>query len=430
MEVRRSVYLWTVLLVIMLTVVNLQFAFAKKLVVASFYPIDKVSGWDGVVREFKKLHPEVTEIEVQVTSWNEYLPKLLTQIASGTAPDVVAVENTPFPEFVAKGVIRDITSYMEKTKGFSKKDFFSHLLDRYTVDGKIYGIPYDCQPQACLFYNKKLFDEAGVSHPNDTWRWEDLLKAAQKLTKKTGDRIAQYGFDPQGNWQYFVYTNGGYLVDNIKKPTKCVLDSSRAIGGVQFYVDLMYKYEVSPSPAMIQSSGATSTDLFLTGRIAMSYNGFWQAVEHPKQFKEMNAGLALAPAGPTGIRRYPTGGTAYCISSTSKEPDLAWDFITVYMGPLGHKAAYESATLGAIYPPAHIPSFNWYVSRPNLFIENIKVNGIGARYAIFAPFDARWPEISSRYITPEMDLILRNQKPVAPTMKSISEEVTKALQGK
>lgn len=100
------------------------------------------------------------------------------------------------------------------------------------------------------------------------------------------------------------------------------------------------------------------------------------------------------------------------------------------MGPVGHKAAYESATLGAIYPPAHIPSFNWYVSRPNPFIENIQVNGVGARYAIFSPFDGRWPEITSRHITPEMDLILRNEKPLAPTMKSISEQVTKALQSK
>lgn len=180
---KRSMYVWAVLLVFLLTVINLQTVYAKKLVVASFYPIDKVSGWEGVVKEFKKIHPEVTEIEVQVTSGDEYLPKLLTQIASGTAPDVIAVENTPFPEFVAKGVVKDVTSYMEKTKGFSKKDFFSHLLDRYTVNGKVYGIPYDCQPQACLFYNKKLFDEAGVAYPNDKWRWEDLLKAAQKLTK-------------------------------------------------------------------------------------------------------------------------------------------------------------------------------------------------------------------------------------------------------
>lgn len=395
----------------------------KKLVVASFYPIDKVSGWKGVVEIFKKKHPDV-DVEVQVTSGGEYLPKLLAQIASGTAPDVIGVENTWVPEFYEKNVMQDLTSYMMRTKGFTKKDFFPHLLKRYTIKGRVYGIPYDCQPVACLFYNKRLFQEAGIPFPNDSWRWDDLLNAAKKLTKAQGDRIIQYGFDPQGNWLYFVYTNGGFLVDKVDNPTKCLLGNAKAINGVKFYLDLMYKHKVSPSPAFIQSSGATPIDLFLTGRVAMSYGGFWTAVEHPKEFRDLNAGLVIAPAGPTGIRRYPTGGTMYTITRTSKIPEIAWDFITIWMGPEGHKAAYESAELGAIYPPAHIPSFKWYISQPNPFIENIQVNGEASKYAVFNPFHIRWSEISSRIVTPEMDLVLRNQKPVEETMKDIAEKVT------
>jgi multiple sugar transport system substrate-binding protein len=403
--------------------------FSKKLVIACWYNLADLGGWKEIVEAFKNKHPEVTEVEVQISSWDEFLPKILTQVASGTAPDVITVENQPFPEFVAKGVLKDLTDYLEKTKGFSKKDFFSHYIDRYSVKGRLYGIPWDCEPVACLFYNKKLFNEAGVAYPNDTWRWEQLLNAAQKLTKKQGDRVTQYGYDPEGNWQYFVYTNGGSLVDNIKEPTKCTLDSKRAIDGVQFYLDLMYKYGVSPSPAMLQASGATSVDLFLTGRVAMSYGGIWDAFFHPKEYNEM-AGLTIAPAGPTGIRGYPTGGTAWTICATSKEPDLAWDWITFFMGLEGFKIQFKGSYKGALDVPAYIPSCNWYLSQKDLYLENLVVNKIAARYAIFNPFDPRWPEIASRYINPEMDLILRNQKPVAPTMKDIALNVTKALQSK
>ena len=401
--------------------------FSKKLVISDFYDVPTYTpGWPKIVETFKNRHPEVTEIEFQAIPWDEYLPKILAQIASGTAPDIILVENTPFPAFYGKGVLKDLTEYAQKTKGFTTKDFFPHYIDRYSVNGRLYGIPWDCEPVACLFYNKKLFNEAGVAYPNDTWRWEQLLNAAQKLTKKQGDRVTQYGFDPQGNWQYFVYTNGGDLVDNVKKPTKCLLDSKRAIDGVQFYLDLMYKYGVSPSPAMLQASGATSVDLFATGKVAMSYGGIWDAGLHPDVYR--GQGLAIAPAGPTGIRKYPTGGTAWCISSTSKEPDLAWDFITFFLGLEGTKIDYEAGA--ALTDSANLKVENWILSLPNPIIENLVVNKIAARYAIFNPFDPRWPEIASRYINPEMDLILRNQKPVAPTMKDIALNVTKALQSK
>ncbi len=403
--------------------------FSKKLVIACWYQLADLGGWKGIIEEFKKKNPEVTEVEVQVTPWDDFLPKILTQIASGTAPDLITVENQPFPAFVGRGILRDLTDYMEKTKGFSKKDFFSHYIDRYSVEGRIYGIPWDCEPSACLFYNKKLFQEAGLSFPNDTWKWQQLLEAAQKLTKKQGDRVIQYGYDPQGNWKYFVYTNGGKLVDNIKKPTKCVLDSKRAIDGIQFYLDLMYKHQVTPSPAMLQASGASSVDLFLTGKVAMSQGGIWDAFFNPKEYNEI-AGLALAPAGPTGIRGYPTGGTAWTITKTAKEPDLAWKFITFFIGLDGFKVQFKDAYKGALDIPAYIPSYKWYISQKDLYLENLEVNGIASRYAIFDPFDPRWSEIQTRYIEPEMDLILRNQKSLVPTIKEITLNVTKALQGK
>lgn len=422
-------YLVVFLIGVFLTSLFATPGFSKKLVIACWYNLADLGGWKEIVEEFQKKNPGV-EIEVQITPWEEFLPKILTQVASGTAPDIITVENQPFPAFAGKGLLRDLTDYMEKTKGFSKKDFFSHYIDRYSVEGRIYGIPWDCEPVACLFYNKKLFKDAGVAYPNNTWRWQQLLESAQKLTKKQGDRVIQYGFNlQQEEWKYFVYTNGGALVDNIKKPTKCMLDSKRAIDGIQFYLDLMYKYQVSPSPAMIEASGASSVDLFLTGKVAMSLGGIWDAFFHPKEYHEI-AGLTIAPAGPTGIRKYRTGGTAWTITRASKEPDLAWKFITFFMGLEGFKIQFNGSYKGALDIPAYIPSYKWYISQKDLYLENLDVNGEAAKYAVFDPYDARWPEIQTRHIDPEMDLILRNQKPLAPTIKDIALNVTKALQGK
>ena len=82
------------------------------------------------------------------------------------APDVVGVENGPFPQFVDRGILADLTELLENSDGFTAEDFFPHLLDRYTYDGSVYGIPYDAQPFAMLYYNPALFDEAGLDYPH------------------------------------------------------------------------------------------------------------------------------------------------------------------------------------------------------------------------------------------------------------------------
>lgn len=403
-----------------------------KLVVASFYPVDKVSGWDGLVKAFTAKHPNVT-VEVQVTPGDQYQAKLLSQIAGGDAPDIAGVENTPFPQYVEKNMLTPLDSYLAKSQGFATKDFFPHLLDRYTYDGKVFGIPYDAQPAGLLFFNPKLFDDAGVAYPTNEWTWNDLRDAAKKLTKTAADgTVSQWGlalgYGAGGPENTFIYAFGGKYVDDLRNPTKSMLDDQKAIDGVQFMVDLIYKDKVMPTPASLETMGGSAvTDMFNSGKVAMTVNGFWIAVENPEAFQKNNVHMVLAPKGPDGTRMYPTGGTAYTILRTSKNADLAWEFITEFLGPTGYQEAFKSAKLGAIYPPAHIPSFDWYMAQKPAFVDTIQPNKDALNTIMFAPYPKTWPEIATKCINPETDLIKRNQKPVAETMKSISACVNDAL---
>jgi multiple sugar transport system substrate-binding protein len=124
---------------------------------------------------------------VQVTPSDQYLAKLLSQIAGGDAPDVAAVLNLPFPQFVGRNPLADLTPYLEQTENFSTDDFFPHLIDCYTVDGKVYGIPQDAQPFGLLMYNPALLEAAGVEEPTNDWTWEQLREAAQQFTKPNAD---------------------------------------------------------------------------------------------------------------------------------------------------------------------------------------------------------------------------------------------------
>ena len=87
----------------------------------------------------------------------------------------------------------------------------------------------------------------------------------------------------------------------------------------------------------------------------------------------------------------------------------------------------SAATLGSIYPPAHIPSYDWYLQQPIEFLDTIQPNQDALEFVRFSPYRLDWTEIRARCIDPDMDLILRGELPVEETLASISECVNSRL---
>jgi multiple sugar transport system substrate-binding protein len=405
----------------------------KKLVVASFYAVDQTAGWAGLVDQFEKDHPGV-KVETQVTPWDEYLPKILTQIAADTPPDVLGVENTPFIQFVRKNVLLDLTPLLEADQAFKSTDFFPKLIGRYTVDGKVWGIPYDVQPICCLFYNKDHFDKAGVTYPTNEWKNADLLAAAQAMTKSEGDRTSQYGFhltETAADRNLFVYSNGGTVADSVETPTKATFNDPKTVEGMQFWSDLIHTHKVAPSPGFFKQGGMGGADLFATGRLAMFIGGYWELVFGPDKFSQVPFGMQIAPAGADGTRGYATGGTAYCASQTTKNQDTAWEFIKYFMGMPGYEAAFAAAPKGIIYPPAYIPAYNSkvYLKNPTPPVENLNINGDAAEYAWFTPHHEKWVELRNTVIIPETELVGNGEKTVEEALAAMQTAAEKAFAG-
>ena len=403
---------------------------ASTLVVASFYPVDQTAGWDGLVEQFEADHPGLT-VETQVTPFNEYLPKLLTQIASDSVPDVLGVENTPFIQFVDKNVLLNLSPLLEDDPVFKPEDFFPKLIGRYTVDGNIYGIPYDVQPICCLFYNKGHFDTAGIDYPTAEWRWDDLLAASLALTQTEGDRTTQYGFHTGGDVDrnLFVYSNGGTVADSVENPTKATFDNPKTAEGVQFWADLILEHKVAPTPEFLQSSGQGVTDMFATGRLSSFVGGYWSFVFAPDKFQQIDLGLQIAPAGPDGTRGYATGGTAYCVANDTPQVEAAWEFTKFFMGQPGYDAAFAAAEQGVIYPPAYIPSYNShvYLDREDAPIENMAINGDAAEFAWFTPHHPAWVELRSTTIIPTTQLIANGDMSVEDGLAEMQVAAQEAL---
>ena len=128
---------------------------------------------------FMKSHPNVT-VKFKEYSASDYDTQLLTDLSSGTQPDVFPLKN-----------LKNYYTYAKESDGLANLSDVAKTYDGdknidlspYELDGKYYGLPYR-QDVWVLFYNKDMFNKAGVSVPTDKWTWDDFVKTAQELKAK------------------------------------------------------------------------------------------------------------------------------------------------------------------------------------------------------------------------------------------------------
>ncbi|MBI3314130.1 MAG: sugar ABC transporter substrate-binding protein [Candidatus Omnitrophica bacterium] len=393
----------------------------------------KVAFWGGAeeiqiitnsIQDWQAAHPDI-KIIFEHTPYTGYDSKILTRIAGGAAPDIIATEVDYFVTFATKQVLEDLTPYIEGDTEFSKQDFFPTILDRFSVNGKLMAVPRDVAPFACVFYNKKLFDEVGLEYPNDNWTWDDLLRMARALTKKDAEgRIIQYGFYGWA-WQNFVYGNGGALVDNIQNPTQTLLDDPRSLQGFQFYSDLSNLYQVMPTPVALSNMGMGVDLMFSSGRLAMFLSGIWETPGLRNYNFEWD--VAMFPKNPQGIRAFGSGGTGYALLKSSKIKKEAWEVIKALTGPKGQE---QLAAKGLAQPSriAVAEGASW-AKDPNP-PANKKMLNEAVKFIVFSPFHPGWREIEAKYLSPKLDLVFSGKKTAEEVLTDVAKQINPILQAK
>lgn len=301
---------------------------------------------------FERDHPGVTVHDEHVTSsGDEYVQKLLTEQAAGLTPDVIFCGGT-YTQLAGHGMLEDLTPFIKSDKTIHLSDYYPQDVKAFTVDGKLYAIPRDIAPMGLVYYNKTLFDQARIPYPDGSWSWDyvphpergnkDFLTVAMKLTHPaSGSQPATFGYaagDSSWTMDNFVYSSGGAFVDDIFHPTKLLYNDPKVVKAIQLTQDLEYKYNVSPSPVDLQSSGLGTVgahDLFAQGRLAMYVCGIWEVPRFREEIKTFDWDIAAFPAGPTGLRGVQTGWSGYGMAATSKHKREAWELITYLSGPNG-----------------------------------------------------------------------------------------------
>ncbi len=268
-----------------------------------------------VIAKFRADNPNIT-VKFQPVPGAQYWDKMQVRLASGTAPDVLIGSGATFLNFAEKGGWREVDTYIKADK--LNLDGYYQQPKIFNWQGKQYGLPF-MENVTLFLYNKTLFKNAGVDEPTDQWTWDDMLAAAQKLTKPGQfGLIIHDGFE--FNWWTFIWSHGGdTLSSDLKKTT---LEMPETMEAFQWLVDLKQKYKVSPAEG--DTSLGTGDD-FMTGKVAMESQGSGSVGNWIEGIKDFEWDFFYVPADPKTKKRVcSSNGNPYLMTSDTKNPDQAW----------------------------------------------------------------------------------------------------------
>ncbi len=285
---------------------------------------------------FEAQNPGAKVELIHIPSQTDYRKRLSADFAAGTPADVVLMNYRRYAPFAAKGALEPLEPYLKESKVLAHTDFYEQALDPFTWRGQVMCIPQNLS-SLVVYYNKNLFDQAGLSYPANDWSWEDFLRTAQALTLDLdGDgRADQHGLGFEvslARFAPFIWQHGGEITNSDLNPTALALDWPLSAEAITWVVELQTKYQVTPD--LEQEAAEDSESRFLNGRLAMYLNSRrgvpayreittfdWDAAPLPRD--QHQAGVLHADG--------------YCMAAKAVNKDLVWAFIEFANSPQGQQ---------------------------------------------------------------------------------------------
>lgn len=354
---------------------------------------------------------DIAEVTLVSFPSNDYDTKLTTMLSGKNDIDIfnmrsISLLNT----LISTGNLLDITEYV-KNSDIDITAYGSSFAE-LRVDGKYFALPYRAQSYA-LFYNKKIFDEKGISYP-DNLTWEEYAELALELTSGSGANKIYGGFIP--DWLYAPFITqqmGSNIADDDLGPTQAWLEM----------LNRLYNIDNSHMSMLdMKSTGADYINYLCTGKAAMLPNGEW-CVSDIKKFisnnpgveDEFEMGIALLPQIEHTDEPVTLGGisTFIGINASSTNADAAFDFIKYVAGEESANKIAASGMIPAYVSDSTIQSFADAVGSDeasNLVDVNKVFEGL---------FFPEFSEIQSVY-EEEKELYLIGEQTIEETMENFA----------
>lgn len=280
------------------------------------------------------------ETQIQVITWDEYWTLLSAGAQGNSMPDVFWMHSNEAERYMSNGMLLDLTDRIAESDLIDPANYPEDIVELYTYDDKYYAVPKDVDTIA-LWYNKTMFDEAGLEYPTADWTWDDLYAAAEALTTDEHYGFGSSATNNQAGYYNLIYDMGGYVINDDK--TASGWDDPKTIEAMQFY-ERMIQNGLMPSQ-QVMAEAADESVLLGAGTIAMTTMGSWMiaACKSNDYIQENCDCVELPMDATTGNRISIYNGLGWAASANTSKPDEAWQLIE-YLG--SEDAQIKQAELG------------------------------------------------------------------------------------
>ncbi len=303
----------------------------------------ELAAYQTLVAAFEAAHPEIPVELIHIPSASDYRLRLGADFAAGDPADVVLINYRRFAPFAAMGSLEPLAPYLRRSDLISDSDFFPPATDAFRWRGQLMCIPQNIS-SLVVYYDKDLFDAAGLAYPSDDWTWDEFLSTAQALTRDLdGDGVTdQYGLGTEASifrLAPFVWGDGGELVvlESGLRPIRLALDSRAASEAVEWFVALQTEHGVVPDA--LAEAAEDSMSRFLNGRTAMFLDSR-RGTPTARAIDGFDWDVAALPTGDVsaGILH----SDAYCMAAATQDKEAAWTFIEFANSPEGQAIVARS----------------------------------------------------------------------------------------
>ncbi len=356
--------------------------------------------WQEIVQGFNRIHPEI-RVRLNYIPGN-YDDKIRLLLAADSAPDVMLIQDEPFPAYVNYGKFEDLTDLIrDERSGIDwEHDFWPTAAESFVYKCRIYGIPI-WGGTVLIYYNKQMFRDAGVDFPSDDWDMEKFVEKARELTRDT-DNDGKYDFFgfAMPNWVYYLPWSWAFGARYLNESrTDWAFTDEHAVEAMRFCQDLLYRYRVSPSPYDMPNTDLNA--MFMTGRVGMSVSGPWNSP--PLRTAGIDFDVVHMPCGPTGERYTRVTWDCLAMFAGCKHKEAAWTF-------MAYCVSYEAQAVVGRYVrsvPALRAAQDAFMDGQNGWSEEKFIESLS--YARYQPISLHWNQMD-QLINQEYERLLLNRQ--------------------
>jgi multiple sugar transport system substrate-binding protein len=274
-----------------------------------------------VIANFEAANPTIKIDHLDIAG-SEFYDTINAQGVGGNLPDVWYTRTFDVPVYASKAWTTNLQPLIDRdAEEVNVDDFWPAEVAQMMWQGNLYALPYDFS-NVGIYYNKKMFDEAGIDYPPETWKWGDLLDLALKFVKKDASgAFTQWGlviFTWNWVWHGLIYGWGGQVFS--EGFAECIINSPETVANMQFFVD-------ARKQGMYPEAGATpqGIDPFAGGIVPMTYQGSWATTWMRDTIGDkFDFDCVALPLSPTGKSCINAAGGAWGIAITTKHLEEAW----------------------------------------------------------------------------------------------------------